>query len=146
MVNSTWVYHFFIYLFICWSNRMAALFLCYHSTTLCNFKGDISASAICYLWRFIYQFIIVQVGLHRLLLLLRWPFLKPSFISSLCCNILTANDSEVVDSRHKHTLLCPSIFLQVCSDHRCCGQGPPVLKLEIINQANLKKTLSKNEA
>ena len=49
-----WVYHFFIYLFICWSNRMAALYLCYHSTTLCTFKDDISASAICYLWRFTY--------------------------------------------------------------------------------------------
>ena len=49
-----WVYHFFIYLFIWRSNRTAALFLCYHSTTLCTFKDNISASAICYLWRFIY--------------------------------------------------------------------------------------------
>ena len=43
------MYHLFIYLFICWSNRMAALLLWYHSTALCT---DISASAICYLWRF----------------------------------------------------------------------------------------------
>ena len=48
-----WVYHFLIYLFICWTNRMANLFLCYHSTALCTSKSNISASAICYLWRFI---------------------------------------------------------------------------------------------
>ena len=33
----------------CWSNRIAALFLCYHSTALCTSKGNISACAICYL-------------------------------------------------------------------------------------------------
>ena len=27
-----------------------------------------------------FQFIIIQVGLHRLLLLLQWPFLQPSFL------------------------------------------------------------------
>ena len=41
----------FIHLFIYWSNRMAALLLCYHSTALYTSKGDISASTICYLWR-----------------------------------------------------------------------------------------------
>ena len=94
------MYHFFIYLFILWSNRIAALFICYHSTTLC-----ISASAICYLWKFIYLFIFVQVGRHRLLAAsVSFPV---AFISlgSLCCNMLTANDSEVVYCRHEHTLL-----------------------------------------
>ena len=40
-------------LFVCWSNRIAAVLLCYHSTALCTSKCNISASAICYLWRFI---------------------------------------------------------------------------------------------
>ena len=31
---------------------MVALLLCYHFTALCTSKGDISASAIFYLWRF----------------------------------------------------------------------------------------------
>ena len=69
-----WMHHFFIYLFICWSNIMTALLQCYHSTALCTSNGDISASAICYLWRFF--LVHYYVGrTHSLLLLLRWPFL-----------------------------------------------------------------------
>ena len=115
---------------------MAALFLCYHSTALCTSKGNISASAICYLWRFIYLSIYCCVGRPSQASLATSVAFPVAFISvySLCCNMLTANDSEVVDWGHEHTLLWPSIFLQVSSDHRCCGQGPPVLKLEIINQ------------
>ena len=45
-----WVYHLFIYLFNCWSSRMTALLLCYHSITPCTSKDGISASAICYFW------------------------------------------------------------------------------------------------
>ena len=59
-------------------------------------------------------------------------FISPS---SFCCNMLIANDSEVVDCGHEHTLLWPSIFLQVSSDHCCCGQGLPVLKLGIVKQS-----------
>ena len=33
------------------------------------------------------------------------------FLCSLCCNMLTANDSEVVDCEHDHTLLGLSMFL-----------------------------------
>ena len=56
----------------------------------------------------------------------------PIFLCSLFCNMLLANDSEVVYCRHEHTLLCLSIFLQVSSNNRC-EQEPPVLKLRIIN-------------
>ena len=47
------MHHLFIYLFICWSNGMVALLLCYHFIALCTSKGDISASAICFLWKFL---------------------------------------------------------------------------------------------
>ena len=40
----------FIYMFICWSSRMTALLLCYHSITPCASKSGISASDICHLW------------------------------------------------------------------------------------------------
>ena len=43
----------FIYLFICWSSRVCVFLLCYHSIAPCTSKGDISASAICHLRRFI---------------------------------------------------------------------------------------------
>ena len=43
----------FIYLLICWSSRVRVFLLCYHSIAPCTFKGNISASAICHLWRFI---------------------------------------------------------------------------------------------
>ena len=39
-----WIRH----ILICWSNKMVAMLLCYNST-VCTSKGDISASAICYL-------------------------------------------------------------------------------------------------
>ena len=46
----------FIYLFICWSSRMTALLLCYHSIAPCTSKGGISASAIGHPWRFLFIF------------------------------------------------------------------------------------------
>ena len=45
-----------VYLFICWSNRMVALLLCYHFTALCTCKGDVSASTISYLWTFLIHY------------------------------------------------------------------------------------------
>ena len=33
------MYHLFINMFICWSNRMAALLLCYHFAALCTSNG-----------------------------------------------------------------------------------------------------------
>ena len=41
--------YFFIYVFICWSSRMTALLLCYHSIAPCISKGGISASAVSFL-------------------------------------------------------------------------------------------------
>ena len=49
------MHHLFIYLFICWSCRMAALRLCYHSIAPCTCEDDISASVICHLYRFCFQ-------------------------------------------------------------------------------------------
>ena len=45
------VYHLF---FICRSNRVAALLLCYHATALFTCKGSIGAGAICCLRRFVF--------------------------------------------------------------------------------------------
>ena len=42
---------------------MAALMLCYHSIAPCTFKGDISASAICHLYRF---FLVLIYSQNRL--------------------------------------------------------------------------------
>ena len=130
------MHHLFIYLFIYWSNRMVALLLCYQFTALCTSKSDISASAICCLQRFIYQFIAIYVNLHRLLLLFWWPFLQPLFLSALIaatCSQPTTLRQLNVGMPHEHSLLRPSIFHQVSSDHRCCGQGSPVPKLGIFN-------------
>ena len=45
-----------------------------------------------------FQFISIQVGLHRLLLPLQRSFLQSSLLSALFfCNMLSANDLEVVD-------------------------------------------------
>ena len=43
----------FIYLLICWNIRVRVFLICYHSIASCTSKCDISASAICHLWRFI---------------------------------------------------------------------------------------------
>ena len=81
-----------------------------------------------------FQFIIYQVGLHMLLLLLRWSFIQPSFLSAhFAAKFLSANDSEVVDCGHERTLIWPLIFLSVSSDHRYCGQGPPVYQESILH-------------
>ena len=77
-----WMHHLFIYLFICGSNRIVVLLHCYHITALCTSQGDISASAIYQPWR-VFKFIIIQVGLHWLLLQLRWSFLQSLFLSAL---------------------------------------------------------------
>ena len=54
------MHYLFIHLFICWNNRMIALLLFYYFPALCTSKGDInaSASAICYLWRFLVHYYI----------------------------------------------------------------------------------------
>ena len=79
-------------------------------TALCISKGYVSASAICYLWRvFLLNYYIVRPS---------WPSLSASvafliaFVSlcSLCCNIVSANDSEIVDFWHEPTLLLPSML------------------------------------
>ena len=49
-VKGGWLY---LYSFICWSSRVGVFLLCYHSIAPCTSKGDISASAICHLWRFV---------------------------------------------------------------------------------------------
>ena len=106
---------------------MVAMLFCCHFTSLCTSNSDISASAICYIWRFI----ILQVGLLRLLdVSVVFPVALIS-LCSFCCNMLSANNSEVVDCDHKHSLLWHSIILQVSSDHRCWGYGPRVPKLGI---------------
>ena len=54
-----WMHHLLIYLFNCLSNRMTAFLLCDHFTALYTYNDDnVSASAICYLWRlyFLVQF------------------------------------------------------------------------------------------
>ena len=124
------MHHLFIYLFICCSNGMAALLLCYHFTALCVSKGDIRASAICYFC----MFFLVHYCIGKPSQAFRIAFIS---LCSLCCNMLSANDSEVVVCEHEHTLLWPSKFLQVSLDCRCCGQGPPVPILGIINSNNL---------
>ena len=93
----SWVYHFFIYLFICWSNRMAALFLCYHSIALCTSKDNISASTICCLLRFINLLLYSQASIGFSCYLGGLSCSLHFSLYSLCCNMLTANDSEVVD-------------------------------------------------
>ena len=53
LCGGGWVYlHSFIY-FIFWSSRVGAFLLCYDSIVPCTSEGDISANAICHLWRFI---------------------------------------------------------------------------------------------
>ena len=44
---------------------MAALMLCCNSVAPCTCKGEVSASAICYLWKFVFSFNIA-VGIYRL--------------------------------------------------------------------------------
>ena len=75
------IIYLFIYLFVCWSNRMTSLLLCYHSTALCTFKGDISASAICYLW--IFFLVDYYIGRPSQASLAASVFLWPSFLSAL---------------------------------------------------------------
>ena len=121
--------HSFIYWFICWSNRMTALLLCYHFTALCTSRGDISVSAICYIWMF-FQFIITWVASHSRLLLLRQPFIQPSFLSTLFATAcFQPTPRRQLTTGMSIYSLCPSIFLQVSSDRRCWGQEPPVPKL-----------------
>ena len=106
-----WMHNLFVYLFIYWSNRMAGLLLCCYFTTLCTSKGDISASAVYYLWRlFVYHYYIGRpsLALFGTSVAFSVAFI---FLCSLCCNMLSANDSTVVDYGHKHTLLRSSIFL-----------------------------------
>ena len=90
---------------------------------------------ISYLWRFfLLHYYIGRLSQSSLAASAVFP-VAFIFLYSLCCNMLSANDSEVVDCGHEHTLQWPSIFLQDSSDHQCCGEGPPVPKLGIINQS-----------
>ena len=61
------------------------------------------------------------------------------YLCLLCCNMLSANVSQVVDCGYEHTLQCPLIFVYLSSDYRCCGQGPPVPKLGIRNKTLRKE-------
>ena len=110
-VGKSWMHHLFIYLFICWSSRIAALFLCYSFTAICTSKGDISASAIYYFWRFF--LIHYYVGRPSYASLAALAVFLIAFISlcSLYCIMLSANDTEVVDCGHEYTLLLFSMFL-----------------------------------
>ena len=128
------MHYLFTCLFICWSNRMVALLICYHFTTLCTSKYEISASAICYLWRFfLVHYFIGRPSQASLSASVTFPLAFTS-LCFLWCNMLSANLLEVVDCGHEHTLLWLSMFLQVSLDHRCCGQSPPVSNVGIINQ------------
>ena len=108
----------YIYSFICLSAGMTALLLCY-SIALCTSEGGISSSLECV---FLVPFCI---GRPSKAFLAAWVTFSIAFVSlcSLWCNNLSANESEVVDYGHKHIVLCLLIFLQVSSEHPCCGQG-----------------------
>ena len=103
-------------------------------TALCTSKGDIRASTLCSLWKF--SLVHYYVGRPSQAFLTASVTFPIAFIS-LFCTILSANDSEVDDYGDEHTLLWPLTFLQVSSDHSCCGSGLPVPKLGIINQSNI---------
>ena len=102
-----------IYSFIClyagameWYPSFSATIL-----LLCTSRGDISASAICYFWGFF--LVHYYIGRPLQTTLGASVAFTMEFISlcSLCCNIPSANDSEVVDCGHEHTLLWSLIFL-----------------------------------
>ena len=106
--RADWTHHLFILWFICWSIRMVALLLCYYFTALCTSKGDISASPICYLW--VIFLILHYIGSPSQVSLAALVAFCTTFIS-LCCNMLSGNDSEVLDCGHEQTLLWSSIFI-----------------------------------
>ena len=81
---------------------MGVFLLCYHSTAPCTYKGDSSASAIYHLWRFILSDWYVG-RLHKLRLAISVVF--PIALISICCVMLIANDSEVINCGHELTLL-----------------------------------------
>ena len=54
-------------------------------------------------------------------------------LNFLCCNLLTANDLELVNCDHAHAVIWPLIFLYTFWDHRCCEYRPPIVKLRILN-------------
>ena len=64
---------------------MAVFLLCYHSIAPCTSKGDISASAISHLWRFI-SIDSYIVGLHKLRLVISLAFLQLLFQFAVSCS------------------------------------------------------------
>ena len=89
---------------------MVGLLLCCNFTILCSFKGDVSDGVICYLWSFFLAH--YYIGGPSYVSLAASVVFSMGFISlcSLCCNMLSAGDSEVFDCGHEHTLFWPSIF------------------------------------
>ena len=76
------MHYLFIYLFICFSNRMVALLLCYHLLLYAPLKV-ISVLVLFVIFGGSFQSIIrIPLGLHRLPLQLRWPCLQSSFLSA----------------------------------------------------------------
>ena len=71
------------YSFISWSSIVEVFLLCCHFIVPCTSKGDISASAICHLWRLPLAIALI----------------------SICCIMFAVNDSEIVVCGHEHTLL-----------------------------------------
>ena len=85
---------------------MTVLLLCYHSIAPCTSKGDISASAICHLWRFDFSFD-VQVGLNTLPLATLVAYPKALIIEG------TVNELEVVDSTLELSFHSSSVLFSV---------------------------------
>ena len=112
---------------------MATLLLCYHSTALWTSKGgpySTWASTICRLWSFLVHYYIARPSQSFLAASVAF---RIAFI--FLCSLSLATCSQPTTRRyceHEHTLLWPLTFLQVYSDHRCCGQGSPVANLRII--------------
>ena len=106
-----WMHHLFIYLFICWSNRMVAPIFCCHFTAICTSKADISASVIYYLWKFFLIHYYISRFSYASLAASAVFLISLISLCSVCCHMHSANDSEVVDCEHAHTLFLSLIFL-----------------------------------
>ena len=78
----------FIYLFIRRSSEVRAFLLCYLSIAPHISKGDISANAICHLWRLI-LIDWIEVGLHKLRFAISVVF--PVTLTSICCVMSTGS-------------------------------------------------------
>ena len=92
------MHHLFIYVFIFWSGRMAALMLCWYSIAPCNCEGGISACAICQFKRFI---LVQYIGRPKYVVSCRTKE------SSFCfyCIVSAVDELEVVVCTHRLTFL-----------------------------------------